>query len=170
MPPAGPPQKANKKPKGAVNTRKCQALYSDILHPSHKPQPYVSFLSFQDPALLNSSLPRLRYVHSSFFHPFVVMWLDHKSVAPKNENPTTMDAMIMGVLSRGWRDNGAALLLLVAVLEPVAAVTDPEPGVAVPVEVPAAFWLPFPERPAPFPAPVFINYYHISSIHQFGKL
>lgn len=38
----------------------------------------------------------------------------------------------------------------------LVAVTDPEPGVAVPVEVPPAFWDPAPVRPKPFPAPVFI--------------
>lgn len=68
-----------------------------------------------------------------------------------------MKPMIMGVLSRGWRW-GAALFWPVAVLDELAvAVTDPEPWVAVPVEVPPAFWDPAPVRPAPFPAPDFIN-------------
>lgn len=34
------------------------------------------------------------------------------------------------------------------------AATDPEPAVAVPVEVPPAFWDPSPVRPGPVPAPV----------------
>jgi hypothetical protein len=32
------------------------------------------------------------------------------------------------------------------------------------VEVPPAFWEPLPERPAPAPAPVFINCCHLISI------
>ena len=79
-----------------------------------------------------------------------------------------MKPMIMGVLSRGWRDIGAALLLEVEVLEaPVAtAVTDPEPGAAVPADVPPEFWLPVPVRPAPVPAPLFINYHHVSIVYH----
>lgn len=75
-----------------------------------------------------------------------------------------MKPIIMGVLSRGWRED-PALFLPVAVPDALAvAVTDPEPGVAVPVEVPPAFWEPLPERPAPAPAPVFINCCHLISI------
>jgi hypothetical protein len=137
-----------------------------ILQPIHKPQPYVSILS----TIPRSSLAQLITAAPlcTFFLLRSISWMgaDHNSVAPKNENPTTMNPMIMGVLSKGRTDIGAALLLLVAVLEaPVAtAVTDPEPAVAVPVDVPEAFWLPFPERPAPVPAPDFINYYHVSIV------
>jgi hypothetical protein len=61
--------------------------------------------------------------------------------------------MNRGVLSKGVWLREAELFLGVPV-----AVTDPEPGVAVPVEVPPAFWDPAPVRPKPFPAaPVFIK-------------
>lgn len=39
------------------------------------------------------------------------------------------------------------------------AVTDPEPGAAVPVDVPPAFWEPGPKRPTPLPAPVVMYYF-----------
>lgn len=68
--------------------------------------------------------------------------------------------MIMGAILTDCMLRAAALLLLLAVPEveelvPVA--TTPEPCVAVPVEVPSAFWEPFPVRPAPVPAPVLNN-------------
>ena len=134
-PPVGSVQKANKKPKGTVNTRKCKASMSL----PHKPQPYVSFLySFPRTSLAPhiTSAPLCTFL----LHQPSGLNALHKSVAPRNENPTTTKPMIIGVLSRGWRD-GAALFLPVEVLDaPVAtAVTDPEPEVAVPVEVPPAF-------------------------------
>ena len=82
-----------------------------------------------------------------------------------------MDPRMNGAFSKGCRDGGAALLLLlevplVAVLDApeATAVTDPEPGVAVPVDVPPAFWLPFPERPRPAPAPFLMNCYQVSIV------
>lgn len=62
--------------------------------------------------------------------------------------------MKRGVLSNDCIE--VAELLLVE-LDLAVALTLPDPAVAVPVEVPPAFWDPAPVNPAPFPAPLFIS-------------
>ena len=66
-------------------------------------------------------------------------------------NAITTAPMKIGALSIGPCSEEEELLCV------AVALTDPEPGVAVPVEVPPAFWDPAPVRPAPVPAPVFIR-------------
>jgi hypothetical protein len=65
--------------------------------------------------------------------------------------------MYNGVKSAGlWTDVAALFFVDDAV---ATAVTEPLPGVAVPVLVPPAFCEPAPVRPGPLPAPVDIYYY-----------
>jgi hypothetical protein len=82
--------------------------------------------------------------------------------APARVNKKTRLVRISGLLSMGpSSDASAALLLLLAVVEPV---TVPEPGAASVVLVPLAFCEPSPLRPGPDPAPDFMNYAHFTSV------
>lgn len=71
---------------------------------------------------------------------------------------TTTAPTKRGALSTGRREVAAPVLEEEEAVEeeeelPVA-VALPEPGVAVPVEIPPAFWDPSPVRPGPVPAPL----------------
>jgi hypothetical protein len=75
----------------------------------------------------------------------------YSRAAPTKVNAMTTAPTKIGALSIGPCSEEEELLCV------AVALTDPEPGVAVPVEVPPAFWDPAPVRPAPVPAPVFIR-------------
>jgi hypothetical protein len=136
--------------------------------------------SRNSPHLLLSSIftsPQLNYVCTYDIHIlinprrrcFISSIASYNNMPPAKVHTRTIVPTTKGAWSKGRGEEATFFLVAEALAPDATAVTDPDPGVAEPVDVPLppASWEPPPERPGPVPAPLVIYYSKCQIMHGY---